>query len=349
MMVEIQGLDSKSKIIRFLDSGYQESANEALDGLQKESKCQNENMIEIYRGARSLRIIALDRKLLGLDVSARELAKSEVSGCLYGLKSIWDFLLGGIVELNEGNRAAAREILRGQAQNTIDILRDALANWESHTERMREQAIAEYAEREQSIEDRKLDVAKYVNTLDRKLRFLSKCESPVQNLCTQMDGFEEGLGKAKQRIVASRQLDCNVIIFTDDGEMQLQKGREQDLFLLWPTNKSVWKWLEIKAGGQSTRFLPSLRGVRGINVAFIEDDGKGHGGRQPVLMPDGTKRFELRLSTLEGKFIIPRNFSGNIQGSSRRTGAAAIKEENIGDTPVNEDWNEDWNEYLGIP
>jgi hypothetical protein len=317
MLVEIRSLDSKSKIVKYLDSGYEKSANEALDRLQEESKRQNEIMIELYRDARSLRSISLNRKLLGLDVSAQEAAKGEVTGCLYGLKSIWDFLLGGVKELNEGNRAAAREILRGQTQNTIDILQDALAKWESHAERILEQAIAEFKEREESIDARKLDVAKYVNSLDRKLLFLSNCEAPVRKLCLQMVGFEDGLRKAKERIVASRQIDCNVTLFTEDGEMQLRKGREQDLFLLWPTHKSGWKWLEIKAGGWATRFLPNLRGGRGTHVAFIEDDGKGRGSLHPVVVPDGTDRFELRLSTLEGKFIISSHFETRRDGELR--------------------------------
>ncbi|MBP7765491.1 MAG: hypothetical protein KA113_09945 [Syntrophaceae bacterium] len=314
MLVEIRGLDSKAKIVNYLESGYDKSSNEALDRLQEESKCQKEIIIDLYPDARSLGIISLNRKLLGLDVSARDTAKSEVSGFLYGLKSIWDFLLGGVKELNEGNRTAAREILRGQVVNTIDILKDALAKWENHTERIIEQAVAEYKEREESITAWKLDVVKYVKSLDRKLLFLSNCEAPVRKLCLQMDGFEDGLRKAKERIVASRQIDCNVSLFTEDGEMQLRKGREQDLFLLWPTHKSGWKWLEIKAGGGVTRFLPNLRGGGGTHVAFIEDGEKGRGSLHPVVVPDGTDRFELRLSTLEGKFIISSHFETRREG-----------------------------------
>lgn len=314
MLVEVRSLDSKAKIVNYLESGYEKSANEALDRLQEESRRQKEIIIDLYPDARSLSIISLNRKLLGLDVSARDTAKSEVSGFLYGLKSIWDFLLGGVKELNEGNRTAAREILRGQVQNTIDILKDALAKWENHTERIIEQAVVEFTDRDESIAARKLDMAKYLNNLDRKLLFLSNCESPVRKLCIQMANFEDGLGKAKQRIVASRQIDCNATLFTEDGEMQLRKGREEDLFLLWPTNKSGWKWLEIKADGRATRFLPNMIGNRGIHVVFIEDDGKVRESYHPVIIPEGTHRFELRLSTLEGKFIVSKRFETRQEG-----------------------------------
>lgn len=305
MLAEVSGLDSKSGLLAYLDSGYWESANAALNALQEESKRANGALLDLYRGARVLRVISLDRKLLGLDASVREQAKGEVSGFFYGLKSIWDFLLGGVVELNEGNRAAAREILRGQVRGTIDILDDAVDGWAELAKRVCQQASTEYTDRRESLSARKVDSARYAEGLQRKLRFLANCEPPLRDLCGRVEEFADNLGLAQSRIAASRQPDFRAVLFTDDGQATLRKGREQDLLLLFDLRKSRWKWLEIRSGGWSSQFLPVSRSG-GKWIAFFEDNGAGRGDRGPVVVPDGASRFELRLSTLEGVFRFSR-------------------------------------------
>ncbi len=305
MLAEVACLDSKSSILSYLGSGYWESANTSLNALQEESKRGNAGLVELYRGARVLRLIALDRRLLGLDTSMREQAKGEISGFLYGLASIWDFLFGSVVELNEGNRSAAREILRGQVRGTIDLLEDAVDGWIEQAKRVSQQASVEYTDKREALSARRVDSARFAEGLQRKLRFLSNCEPPLRDLCARVDDFADQLGEAKARIEASRQPDFRAVLVTDDGELTLRKGREQDLLLLFDLGKSRWKWLEIRVGGRSSQFLPVARG-NGKWVAFFEDDGAGRGGRSPVVVPDGASRFELRLSTLEGRFVFKR-------------------------------------------
>ena len=306
MLAEVASLDSKSALVAYLDEGYWASANSALDVLQAESKRQRQALLDLYRGARALRVILLDRKLLGLDESVRDQAKGEVTGFLYGLKSIWDFLLGGVVELNEGNRTAAREILRGQARDTIDILDGALGEWTDQAGRVCEQALAEYEERRESLAVQQKDVVKYVEALGRKLRFLGNCQAPVSDLCGRVEGFADDLAAARSRIAASRQPDFEAVIYTDDGVVAFRKAREQDLVLLFDLNKSRWKWLEITSGGWTKQFLPTSRGRHGSQVVFHEDNGGSRARRDHVVAPDGANRFELRLSTLEGAFRFPR-------------------------------------------
>lgn len=302
MLVEVACLDSKSSILSYLDSGYWESANAALNALQEESKRGNDGLMGLYRGARVLRSISLDRKLLGLDTSVREQAKGEVSGFLYGLKSIWDFLFGGVVELNEVNRSAAREILRGQVRGTIDLLDEAVDSWREQAKRVSQQASAEYADKRDALSARRADSARFAEGLQRKLRFLSNCKLPLRDLCARVDDFAEHLGEAKARIEASRQPDFRAVLFTDDGKLTLRTGREQDLLLLFDLGKSRWKWLEIRAGGRSSQFVPVTRGNR--KVAFIEQDGAVPRGGGALVVPERASRFELRLSTLEGSFRI---------------------------------------------
>ncbi len=129
----------------------------------------NVSLVELYRRAQVLRVISFDRKLLGIDTSVRKRAKGEVTGFLYGLKSIWDFLFGGVVELNESNRDAVREILRGQVRETVDLLESAVDGWGEQGKRVSHQASAEYAERRESLSAKKVDFAHYAEGLQRKL------------------------------------------------------------------------------------------------------------------------------------------------------------------------------------
>ncbi|MEY3011927.1 MAG: hypothetical protein RIT45_662, partial [Pseudomonadota bacterium] len=228
------------------------------------------------------------------------------TGFLYGLKSIWDFLLGSVVELNEGNRAAAREILRGQVRDTIDILDAAVDEWAVQAGRVLGQALAEYEERRESITARQNDVEKYAEALGRKLRFLANCQAPVRDLHAKVEHFAGDLEAAHSRIAASRQPDFQAVVCTDGGMLSLKKAREQDLLILFDLNSSRWKWLEITSGGRTQQFLPVARGKTGSGVSFHEDDGTTRGRRGSVVAPEGAHRFELRLSTLDGVFRFPR-------------------------------------------
>jgi len=306
MLAEVNSLNSKSTLLSYLDTGYWESANTALNVLQLESKRQRQALLELHRGARALSVISLDRKLLGLEDSVRKQARGEVSGFLYGLKSIWDFLLGSVVELNEGNRAAVREILRSQVQDTMDILDSAVEEWTEQAERVCEQALAEYEERLESLSARQRDVVKYIEGLDRKLRFLENCQAPVYHLHTRIEEFADDLSAVRSRIAASRQPDFKAVLYTDEGMIAFRKAREHDLLLLYNLNKSPWRRLEITFDGRSKHFLPAFRGKTGKRVVFREDNGIGGGRGHYVIAPDGAIRFELRLSTLEGIFRFPR-------------------------------------------
>lgn len=320
MLAEVACLDSKSNILSYLDSGYWGSANDALNALQEESKRRNASLVELDPGARVLHLISLDRKLLGLDTSVRAHAKGEVSGLRYGLKAAWDFLFGGVVELNESHRAAAREILRAQVRDAVDILEDAVDRWSEQAKRVSLQASAKYAAKREALLVRASSVG-FVEGLRRKLRFLAKCEPRLRDLCDQVDDFAAHLAEAKARIDASCRPDFKAVLFTDDGELILRKGREQDLFLLSDLGKTRWKWLEIRTGGRCSQFLPVARG-NGKWVAFLEDDGTGRGAQSPVAAPNGASRFELRLSTLEGSFrFSPRRHDKGDQPRRRRVGA----------------------------
>lgn len=198
MLIEIACLTSKSDFVKYLDSGYWESANKSLNSVQGESKSQNAALLGLYRGARSLKIISLDRKLLGLDSSAKKEAEEEVTGFLYGLKSIWDFLLGGLKELNKSNREAAREILCGQVRSTIDIINDAVDEWAGQAQLVCEQAMAECDERAESVTERKTDTVRYTEGLNKKLRFLDNCESRIRDLSSSIIKFADSLDAARE-------------------------------------------------------------------------------------------------------------------------------------------------------
>jgi len=301
MLAEIRSLDSKSALIAYLDRGYWESANASLNALQAESNRRKAALVDLYRGARSIPNVSLDRKLLGLDSSARELAKEEVSGVLYGLKAAWDFLFGGVIESNEGNRAAARKVLGEQARGTIDILDDAVRRWVEWARVVRLQAAAEHAERRADLAARRADKSAYVERLQRKLQFLDNCEAPVRNVCERVVEFSRSLEAARARISASQQPDFEAALYTERGKFLFRKGRERDQVLLLDLDASPWKWLEVRSGGWVNCFVPMPIGRDGRKVVFIASPPDERRSVR-VAVPEGAARFELRLGTLEGEF-----------------------------------------------
>jgi hypothetical protein len=320
MLTEIRGLDGKSALLRYLETGYWDSANTALDVLQKESERHNAFLAELYREARAIHAISLDRKLLGLDTVARDRATGEVSGMLYGLKAAWDFLFGSLGELTEGNRAAARNILSEQARGTIDILDDALLRWSGQAQRVQQQAKADDAELRESIRARRTDKQQYLDALARKLRFLNDFEPPLRQACAQIEAFTETLAEAHTRLAASRRPDFRAALFTDQGDAVFRKGREQDLLLLLDLDSGLWKRLEIRAGGSFREFVPMAVGD-GRSVVFTASADDPDRSRLPVRVPDGATHFALRLSTLEGEFRFTSRRSAPAAGGqrSRRT------------------------------
>ena len=195
MAVEISALESKSELLKYLDSGYRLSANATLDAVQAESKRQGEALLDLYPGARALESISLDRKLLGLDDSARKRARAKISGFSYGAKSCFDFFFGGLVELNKGSRAAAREILRAQARDTIDIFDGAVDRWAAKARLVCEQAVAQYAEQAESLSRRKDDAQSYAEGLEWRVKFLRDCKDPLTDLCASVERFTDGLAR----------------------------------------------------------------------------------------------------------------------------------------------------------
>ena len=199
MDAEISALDSKSELLKYLDSGYRLSANATLDAVQAESKRQGEALLDLYPGACALKSISLDRKLLGLDDSARKRARGKISGFSYGAKSCFDFFFGSVVELNKGSRAAARAILRAQARDTIDIFDGAVDRWAAKARLVCEQAVAQYAEQAESLSRRKDDAQSYAEGLEWRVKFLRDCKDPLADLCAGVERFADGLARNGKR------------------------------------------------------------------------------------------------------------------------------------------------------
>lgn len=305
MLSEVSSLDTKNNLLAYLDSGYWESANTSLNSLQTSSNEANKSLTDLYRGFRSLRTISLDRKLLGLDQTARNIAKSEVSGVAYGLKSIWDFLLGGIVELNAKNRAAAREILRGQVGGMIDILSRAVDEWKINALRVSNQAKSEFSDRRNSVNEKLMDSVGYAERLRKKESFLDRSKPQIVELTYRISRFVSQLDDAKTRIESSRQTEFVASIFIAGTKHRLRKGREEDLLILHSYPAGIWEWLELRIGEHSKRYFPALA-QGGRTLIFADAKTLTGASRYPVGPPFNPGRFVLRLSTLEGNFLRTR-------------------------------------------
>jgi hypothetical protein len=303
MLAEINCLNSKSSILEYLSSGYWESANNSLNAVQEESKTQNELIKSLCWGGRSLRLISLDRKLLGLDSASRTKAENEVSGFFYGLKSIWDFFLGSLAELNEDNRAAAREVLRSQVRATFDLISGVYENWSSVAELVLKQELNNLKEREDSIRDRRDDFVRYKDGLKRKLNFLANSEPKIFELAKQVQDYEGFLRETQGRIAASCRNDFEVFLIADSGRFVLKKAREHGLMLLFAPFPKNWRSLILRWGVEEVHLVPLIQHFGSTTVRFVGKDNENHAAFTP---PADANRLELQLSSLKGVFKFKR-------------------------------------------
>ena len=301
MLVEISSLDSKSGLIGYMDSGYSKSANNSLDALQNESKRQIDVIKELYKsGERDLSPIVMDRKIMGLDASTRRQAMDEITGVMYGLKSVWDFLLGSVVELNKGKRAAAREILREQVRSTMDLLSQATKEWAITLQRVLTQADEDFSAKLQEIGLGRDERKKMAEKHRRKCQFLKSIEPHLNNIQKDINNFIFVLQEALARTTVSRSPECSITIMTDKGEMALKKGRENDVFYSNRIIGDKWFYVQIGDGGNFKKYFPNARKCKSSKVHFHTDNSAIS---EVICPPTDVSVFELRLSSLVGIFF----------------------------------------------
>lgn len=299
---EINALDSKKGILAYLDKGFWAAANAALNAIQEESRYQRDSLLALHRGARVLKVISLDRRLLGLDAAVQGQAKEQVTGFMYGLKAVWDFVLGSVHEFNEDNRKAARSLLRKQAGGMLELLEDAVEAWAATADGVGAEASANAAERHQAQDERRANTTRYLQGLQRKMAFLIKNESIVRNLDAAVQRFKEELEAASARVATGRRPDFEAVLFTEAGRSILRKGRSLDSLVLFHPPSSPWRYLEIRTGTSVSFHLPEACGPGGRRVQFRKTSGPEGLAQGVPLVPEGADRFEMRLTTMEGAF-----------------------------------------------
>jgi hypothetical protein len=250
----------------------------------------------------TLQEITLDKKLLALDDAAQRRVRSEVEGFLYGLKSVWDFLFGSVVEFSESNREAAREILRNQAQETLELLVEAVNGWNQKARAVKVQAMRELSQKEVENSKRKEDAIVYTSNLQERLAFLNKSKPVISMLCNSLKSHIDTMTEARDRLVATRESDFSATIYTEEGQLHFCKGREYDLLLLHRMSKSPWRYLELNGGGWNARYYPRAQ-RHWARVYFVHEAGQG---ALAVYPPPDASRFELNLSSLQGVFRVRR-------------------------------------------
>jgi hypothetical protein len=298
MLTQVRGLDSKSAILAYLESGFWDSANESLNAAQEASRAGRGQLSELAGEFLRLPVVSMDRKTLGLDRAARAAASGHVSGVGYGLKSIWDFFLSGVVELTAENRRLAREVLREQASGVIDLVAAAVSGWSVLVRRQEAAVLRALAEKKANIESRQRDFHRHQAGLAKRRAFLERTRPATERACGDAKAFADHLTHAARRLAWSRSTAFRATLVTDRGHIRLATGQENDAlvgFNLPP--QARWWYLEVVSNGEEMRFWPQpLRS--GVHFA---------GATQPPFeAPPFPHRLVLSVTTMDARIIAAR-------------------------------------------
>ena len=194
MISQINLLNSKKDILNYLDTGLSKSFDEVFIALENESKNAKAELIDSYSEGYELKVLTFDRRVMDLEKSKKD-AQDKLQGLGYRLKTIWDFFLGGIYELAESNREAAKEILRGIVRDNMDLLTEKVNDWCSQTQRVIEQKAAELSSKRDRILKRKTQALQLREALEKKLQSLSNLDSWLHRLNGEIDAYQKQLEK----------------------------------------------------------------------------------------------------------------------------------------------------------
>lgn len=305
----VNGLDSRSELLKYVKDGFWDDANDLLNALQRESIEAGQRVREAAGGADVLRPISLDRKLLGLDRSVRRAVANEVDSFGYAVASIWDFLLGGVHEFNASSRKAARRLLGEQVTGVGELLRQHVERWVKQAQRIERKACDRLREREADLASRRKDKKAVEERLTRRIAFLERSKPIVDKLAVDVARHVTTMEQAKARIEACRLDGFRVALVAGGREVPLWRGREVDVYIVQPVPKDPWSGLVVTIEGASTVHHPVAHG----------DSGRLHfdafAPAKAFKPPEGAHRLEVRLGSLNG--IVRFNRPGAADATAR--------------------------------
>ena len=310
LLARIQKLDSRKAIKQFLDDGYWNSANEALNSIQEISKDHRQNLAKLWpRAHRRLKAVSLDRKLLGLDREAKVMAQGKVDGWGYHVGSVWDFFLAIFHEFTAELREAARAVLRNEVESFVEIVSVAVDQWCSSLDILKDDIIQDYEEQEDGLMAHGAAAEGRIAALQRKLDFLSKIEPQIHKLAEEFRRHNRSLENAEKRVYESAKPGFAVKIHDEHGcqtMVRYKKGHGE--MILFRPRESAWKEIEISLDGCASRYVPRCS-LKKPDRIWLEDTKESR-RESNVVVPPEAESFRLSLGSLEGRFILPKALHG---------------------------------------
>ena len=207
-----------------------------------------------------------------------------------------------MLDLGESNRKAARTLLRDQVWEVCDLLEDHIQEWVAAVTRLESQTDAWIEERRAALGDRRKDLGRYCDGLERKLRFLDHCRKPLEDLIVGVSRMSQELEEARDRVEGMGGTGFSASLVMDGGALALQVVGRGDVLGCRGVGGGRLLGLEVGVEGRGAMVYRAAT-APGRRVLFLQCEGGGDGLGRGVEVPLGAEGIQVRVSNLEGWFI----------------------------------------------
>lgn len=304
---EINMLDSKSQIMEYINTGYTKTITNILDTIKTYSENQFNSLMEIINNGENILfyknnyVIDFDRRLLGLEESAKKEAEGNITGLGYTFKGIWDFLLGSIKEWNASSRAAARDTLKRELVKTIDITRSAITRRNKNLFPLKSQIISRIQEQKRQIEEQQRNKKDLLLRLKKRLAEIEGLYKICERVEKEIKNYTNDIISANERVMLSKRSDFKAYLVDVQGRIHsFKKGRSEGTLILLNPPQSEWKEIVLEINDYKTVYYPQKTNSP-VWVKFEEKNEIKPYTPLCILNP-----IELYLTTMTAKLIEPR-------------------------------------------
>lgn len=304
ILSEIRTLNAKKGFLSYLDDGFKTAFHSLVDEMHNVSESQIGLLNDINQRGSDLNPFTIDKKILGLSRTSKDAVKSKMTGFKYGLKSIWDFFFSGIYELRESDRAAAREILRNNINDTVDIIESKLDDWANKVNVEKEEKFNELQRKIKLLKSKSDSIENEVIQLKEKRKYLENKYGEVETLVKDIKWRAESIDKAKERVQMCSSSNCKINLFTENGSHIIQKAHEYDKYILHSVPREKWNRIEISNDKGKLVFGLHLKGE---NIVVLSDSKKETSNTDGFIPPQEANVFLLHPSSLSGRFSLKKD------------------------------------------
>lgn len=282
----IESLQSSKEIKTYLEEGYWEAVNAALNNVQATTREYAKEVAALVEPDRPKRVtnllgvVSLDRRLLGLSKSTRQGARGKVTGVTYALAYVWDAIFGSVpgLEINESRRENARELLRRATENSFEIIVREAEKWITKLDNVRKDALRRIKSRLGNLDqqaERRNDIR---DTFNRRTGFVNNLKSQVDSVRRDLESLQLAMGHR-----AGERLTGRVTNLTDYGAFVDIGGVDGLLHVSEIALRRLEAPSQLLSPGERVEVL----------VKSISDDGKVSLTRLPLVFEEFVERHPV--------------------------------------------------------